>query len=62
MDTTSIAAALMSMSASSTQQSVQTSIIKQQLDAEKQAVAILDPGTSLAANPPGVGTLVDKLA
>ena len=60
MDPTALATALLSMRSAGTRQSIQNTIIKQQLDFQKQAVTILDPIPAAAA--PGTGTLVDRLA
>jgi hypothetical protein len=59
MDTSALASTIMSMSAAGTRMNVQTSLLKQQFDFQKQAVATLlqQPQAAPAA---GTGRLVDK--
>ena len=59
MDTAALAASMMSMSSAGTRMNVQTSLLKQQFDFQKQAVATLLQQPQ-AAPTAGTGHLVDK--
>jgi len=61
MDTSALAASLVSMSAAKTQFSAGIAVLKKQLDMQKSVLDILDPA-SRAPAAPGTGTRVDKLA
>ena len=62
MDPTDIAASLLSMSAASTQSSVNIAVLKKQFEMQKSAIDMLDPTPIKAAPAPGTGLLVDKTA
>ena len=62
MDPTDIVASLLSMSAASTQSSVNIAVLKKQFEMQKSAIDILDPTPTRPAPAPGTGLLVDKTA
>jgi hypothetical protein len=62
MDTTDIAASLISMSTAKTQMSANLAVLKQQFAMEKAAVDMLVPGAGKAPAAPGTGLVVDKSA
>jgi hypothetical protein len=62
MDTTDIAASLISMSTAKTQMSANVAVLKKQFEMEKAAVDMLVPGAGKPPASPGTGLLVDKSA
>ena len=56
MDVMSIVSSMMAMQAASTQQQNATSVMKQNIDAERSVLQVLQPA---ANNPPGVGGNLD---
>jgi len=62
METSDLASALLSMSASKTQMLTNVAVLKKQIDMEKTVLDILDPTKTQAPAPAGTGLVVDKTA
>ena len=62
METSDLASALISMSASKTQMLTNVAVLKKQIDMEKTVLDILDPTKTQAPAPAGMGLVVDKTA